>query len=1066
MTARIKGLLALVGLLAIVVGVPWLLVAIGAGPVPDEAPTLDGIWQALTSPDDGSVFLTLFRYAAWLAWLFFVVSLVLELYARATGNEAPRLPGLSLPQGAARALVSAAALLFVTAPVVTAWAGSADAATTAGFGGSGSTISASTVEIGATALSAAEGGSAVADSGSTTEARDAGPTKEHVVAQGETLWSIAETHLGDGARYPEIVNLNPGTITASHWISPGTTIDIPDDGTSGGAAADATVTVEQGDTLWEIAEDELGEGSRYTEIVDATGSGQQPGGGHLTDPDLIQPGWELQVPGADGSTAAASRTDVTGTAARGPGGSGSGDNSSGDSSSGDTAAAAASGSSGAATSAPVATGADAADESSGDLVLTEEPGSGWGATALGLGGVTAAGTLGLIALARRRRARTLGRPPQGDALDPRELELALAADGHTVEIIDLALKHLVLAAEQAGRGMPGLRMVRMTRDQIDVQLATAMRLPAPWTSTADPRLWTLAADRAMSLDRSALAGVPAPFPGLVTIGQDDEQAHVLVNVVDARVFAVAGQNVHTRSALAAMALDLAGSPWAERTVVSVVGAHPGLTAALGSPRVRVVQAADDYALSAAVVADSAVREIIIATGQLDDAGRRRLEQAVASSPRVALLHAADRVQDESASLTISADPTVAVLSPSYLQLRPQLLGDEDAAAVGELCALAAASTDRWAPPAGEPTLASIGAAAAAMGAPGVVIDADPTSLPADDAPTIRRSDLDVDTSPAGDTTPALWNSPITSSRPEHRVPGDDVDTVRRGAGETGGTTDGMTPGWLSTHITPTPGTPLPPVIAFPQRVRELAAPTDAPVLRVLGPVDIDNVGPVEEAHRARLTELVAFIRLHPAAGPEAIDDAMWPNRSRHDHSAVRDRSLAAVGAWLTGRADAATGLTATRQLSSDWDLWSRLLPSGIEQAPTDRLEQALSLVRGRPFVGAQLRHYTWAVGLRATMVHDITLAAAELARRRLMEGQWSAAHDATVVGLTVEPSVEALWRMQLVAAHERGDLAAVDAARGGLRVLSSSLGDPLELRTRQLLDEIEAADAPTQTHAV
>ena len=32
------------------------------------------------------------------------------------------------------------------------------------------------------------------------------------------------------------------------------------------------VTVQPGDTLWEIAEDELGEGERYPEIVAATGT--------------------------------------------------------------------------------------------------------------------------------------------------------------------------------------------------------------------------------------------------------------------------------------------------------------------------------------------------------------------------------------------------------------------------------------------------------------------------------------------------------------------------------------------------------------------------------------------------------------------------------------------------------------------------------------------------------------------------------------------------------------------------------------------------------------------------
>ena len=1065
MTARLKGLAALVGLLAVVVGVPWVLVAIGAGPVPDSAPTLDGMWSAVTTPDDGTVFITLFRYAAWLAWLFFVVSLVLELVARAGGREAPRLPGLSLPQGAARALVGTAALLFVAAPVMTSVA--APAGATGSADQAGSTVAASSVAAGAetgavhasTVQTAAD---ADADDRAENEAQSVSetPTTDHVVAQGETLWSIAETQLGDGARYPEIVNLNPGTITESHWISPGTTIAIPDES---GAAADSdesgsesTYTVEKGDTLWEIAEDELGEGERYPEIVAATGDAEQPDGDRLTDPDLIRPGWQLQVPGEGGAAAA------------------------GPSSTGPSSAEATRDATRAATDAEAATdratqqstttglaaaataqGLDAAAQAGPGT--TDEAGPGWGTTALGLGGVTAAAALALLELARRRRARTLGRPPAGDALDPREAALAGAADAHTVATIDLALRHLALAAEQSGRAVPGLRSVRMTEAQIDVQLSSPMRLPAPWTSTADPRLWTLAADRAASLDPTALAGVPAPFPGLVTVGTDDDAGHVLVNLVDARAFAVTGQNVHTRAALAAMTLDLAGSPWAQRTVVTVVGGHDGLVEAIGSPRVRLVAQAADYTPSTVVTADAAAREVVVVSGEIGEAERRHLERAVGSLPRVALLQAAPSADDGAAALAISSDPQVAVLSPSYLQLRPQLLDEQQQADLGELFALARASTDRWAPAADEPSLARIGAAAAAMGAPGILVDADPDALPVDDAPTLRRADLEAD-EPARDTSPTLWNTPVsTPAGAVARVPGDDVPTARRSS-DTSGTADAPTPGWLSNQITPTPGTPLPPVVAFPQRVRELAAPTDAPVLRVLGPVDIDNVAPVDEVHRPRLTELAAFVQLHPAADASAIDDAMWPNRSRHDHSSVRDSSLAALGGWLVEETDAPAGLAAARGLTSDWDLWRALLPGDVTQASTEHLEQALGMVRGRPFVGAELRHYTWATPLRATMVHDITLAAAELARRRLMEGAWSAAYDATVVGLTVEPSVEALWRMQLLAGHELGDRDLVETARAGLDDLASRLGDPLEQRTQQLIADVDALDAPTRTH--
>ena len=139
--------------------------------------------------------------------------------------------------------------------------------------------------------------------------------EQHVVVDGDTLWDIAIARLPAGTPTEQIkravaliVDANRSTVqddgrtlTDPNRLEPGWTLSVPsllqppDVDTQ---AAD-TVVVERGDTLWDLAEEHLDAGERYPEIVDRNLGVTQPDGNSLEDPDLILPGWRLEMPASE-----------------------------------------------------------------------------------------------------------------------------------------------------------------------------------------------------------------------------------------------------------------------------------------------------------------------------------------------------------------------------------------------------------------------------------------------------------------------------------------------------------------------------------------------------------------------------------------------------------------------------------------------------------------------------------------------------------------------------------------------------------------------------------------------
>lgn len=126
----------------------------------------------------------------------------------------------------------------------------------------------------------------------------AAPTATYVVQPGDSLWRIAEQKLGAGERYPEIISLNADLLgNGPDFLKPGWRLQIPEaTAPLRTTGEELTVTVAKGDTLSRIAETHLGDPSRWGDIYDASTAIVQPDGRRLTDPNQIDIGWTLTIP--------------------------------------------------------------------------------------------------------------------------------------------------------------------------------------------------------------------------------------------------------------------------------------------------------------------------------------------------------------------------------------------------------------------------------------------------------------------------------------------------------------------------------------------------------------------------------------------------------------------------------------------------------------------------------------------------------------------------------------------------------------------------------------------------
>ncbi|MFD0411569.1 LysM peptidoglycan-binding domain-containing protein [Kitasatospora sp. NPDC127116] len=596
--AVITALGALVTLLALLLGVPALLLygtqaVAGMGEVASG-----GVGEALTSPDDGSLFLWALVVVGWLAWACFALSVLLEIPAQLRGRIARRIPAFGWSQRIAAGLVGSVLALLPVAG--SAFAAVPDAA-------HGPVVQAQlTPGVQRAALPAAQAAPAptpAAEQQSTYTVRDARPA--------DSLWSIAERQLGSGERWMEIAKLNEGRamgdsgvrFDAERPIQPGWELLMPADakpdeartpapapapapadqapaqgapqnvpqsgtesggpggaGGAGGSGGQRTVTVQAGDSLSAIAQRELGDGEQWPKLFEANKGAQAPDGEQLTNPDVVVPGMVLTVPGAGGAAPAPAPAPAPADQAPAPA------PAQGAPSQGTPQSAPAPAPTHAPAHAPApAAHADPAPSDDYTVALSAST----------VGVLLAAIMVGAVAHKRggQQRAR---RPRHRIAMPDAEAaafenELMARQDQAGLELLDRALRTMARNTVRGGKRLPAIVAARITQGQtIELHLSGPATPIAPFRAAHAANVWWCSADSGDLLSPGQARRTAAPYPALVTLGTSPDGSVVLADLEAVRLLHLSGHPDDARDVLRTLAVELAHSPLADRLHLHLV----------------------------------------------------------------------------------------------------------------------------------------------------------------------------------------------------------------------------------------------------------------------------------------------------------------------------------------------------------------------------------------------------------------------------------------------------------------------------------------------------------------
>lgn len=718
------------------------------------------------------------------------------------------------------------------------------------------------------------------------------------------------------------------------------------------------------------------------------------------------------------------------------------------------------------------------------------------------GALLAAGLLSVFAARRwhQRRRRQPGQtiqltPEAAATLTTLEAEAAVAP----LAEIDYGLRLLAQHCRNTETPVPVLKYLALNATEANLYFEQDItNLPAPFQSTMDANLWNLPFG---SLDTSEPLDISAPYPALITVGDDTQGAALMLNLEYVGTlqlhdpFQGTGQVNTINQIIGSIAAELLLNPWAEGLHLSLLGLDDAFLNALSADRITTYSADQSEECLAALTAEAqdlqnflesegyaSVHEarmagaesfpahIVIVSDTIDEMDRSDLLDLVRDMPNVAIAvisHEEDAVEDLDTNsrthrLTVTRAPhgdisdTMLELQPVRMPLIPRYLTKDEEEAILALLKEAAA----------EPT-----------DAPEKVLRFPEVTSTATDSPA--QDQLSQDSTDAPAESPVVVDTPAEATAPEETT--DELAADEAPAPETEAPTalapacyeEGKSPEEIRAETQQVFAHLFGETDMYDALVKngstlthETVTNLEHPFLALLGPVRLLNAkGPapltkgkneVSTVLMDRYAAVAAFLHLHPGVETEDYHAAFWPGEHHSSTKADtrRNQLTGKVRQWLGSTKDrhpyfpraVSRRYSLSELINSDWALFQILTDGELALRPTSHLLAAFSLVRGVPLDGSSA-HYPWAENDREKMRTRIIDVAYELLDRARVAQDHRLILQIARAARMIDSTQDAFWMAEI---HEE--------------ILTNNLQKAQQLKT-QFLDYLESWDVEPSEEA-